>query len=212
LPAPADHHLRRVLRLRPGSLLTVTDGRGGRASAVLTADGVDVGGWEHEARPPAIVLHPGLAKAGKLDLVVEKATELGVGVIAPVVCERSEVRWDAGKAAARVARWRTIAVSALEQSRGVWLPQVEPPALFADVITSGTGFVFDQRGCTGSASLETDPPERAVVGPEGGLTDGELQAAQDAGWTIVSLGPRVLRTETAAIVAATLIARAHRLL
>ncbi len=198
-----ERHLRTVLRLRDGAVLSLTDGAGAVADAVLAADGAEATRWRTVAAPPAVTVHPAVSKGGKLDLVVEKATELGVRRIAPVLCERSERRWDAAQLAARRDRWRVIARAALAQSRGAWLPDVAVPLPLPDVLDDGPpGLLLHPGG--GTVDWAATVAARVAVGPEGGFTDDEVTLARDAGWWVGGLGPRVLRTETAAVVVASL--------
>ncbi len=209
LPPAADHHLRRVLRLRPGAAITVTDGAGGFAPAVLTGSGAEVGAWQDVPREAVVTLHPALTKGAKLDLVVEKATELGVGAVRPVVCERSERRWDGERAAAALRRWEAVAAAALTQSGSVWLPTLSAPLALGDVVSSGTGVLLDPAGRSGEEALGETRPLALLTGPEGGFTDGERTLAEAHGWTSVRLGNLVMRAETAAVVGLALVQAAH---
>jgi len=205
------HHLRRVLRLRPGDPLTLTDGRGRHSPGVLTTDGVVTEKWSSAVERPQVTLYVAVSKGSKVDFVVEKATEIGVAAIVPVMCERSERRPDKARSEARVQRWRTIAVSALEQSRGVWLPEIAGPEAFDDAVgeVCGRSAVLLHPGAGGGAAgILGAAPASVAVGPEGGFTDGEVATARSRGWRVCGLGDRVLRTETAAIVAAALAAAA----
>ena len=203
LAAVDERHLRTVLRLRDGAALSLTDGAGAVADAVLVPAGAEASRWRRVAPPPDVTVHPAVSKGGKLDLVVEKATELGVRRVAPVLCDRSERRWDAAQRAARRDRWRTIARAALAQSRGAWLPEVAAPRPLADVLGAGApGLLLHPGG--GTVDWTSAAAARVAVGPEGGFTDDEVTLARDAGWSVGGLGPRVLRTETAAVVVATL--------
>ena len=192
----ARHHLQRVRRLRVGAALTVTDGAGRWRWCRLAADGAAAPDGEvHDvARPaPRVTVAFALTKGEKPELVVQKLTELGVDRIMPFRAARSVVRWDPDRAAAHVGRWRVIARGALEQSHGCWLPEV-----------TDVGDV-DALAAAGAARLdrEGDPPSLArsvvAVGPEGGWDDTERTRLPDA----VTLGPHVLRAETAALTAGT---------
>ncbi|MFN8103391.1 MAG: RsmE family RNA methyltransferase [Acidimicrobiia bacterium] len=197
--APAvDRHLRRVLRLRDGACVSVTDGRGGAADAVLTPGGLEVGTWSTKPEPPRVVLWAAIGKGSRFDLVVEKATELGVASIRPLVCSRGEQR------EAKLRRWDAIARSAVEQSRGRWLPEVCEPVDLTTALRAAKGVVLHPGARGGATLVMRLQPSHIAVGPEGGFTEPEIEAAFDAGWTVCGLGPRVLRTETAAVVAAAL--------
>lgn len=199
--SPSDrHHLERVLRLRPGEEVTVSDGRGRwrrcRFGPQLEPDG-DV---REEPRPePPITVAFALTKGEKPEWAVQKLTELGVDTIAPFTAARSIVRWTPEQAAAHTERWRRIAREAAMQSRRVWLPCVEEVADFAAVagVAGPQGAALAHPG-GGPPSL--DRPT-ILVGPEGGWSDEELAA----GLPPVSLGPHVLRAETAAMAAGALL-------
>jgi 16S rRNA (uracil1498-N3)-methyltransferase len=201
---PADaRHLRTVLRLRDGAVLSLTDGAGCVADAILVPDGADVTLWRTEPPPPEVTVHPAVSKGAKLDLVVEKATELGVRRIVPVLSERSERRWDADQRAVRSARWTAVARAALAQSRGAWLPAVTEPTTLPELLDDADpGLLLHPGGAR--VDWGTACAARVAVGPEGGFTDNEVSAARAAGWHVGTLGARVLRTETAAVVAAAL--------
>lgn len=203
LSPAAARHLRSVLRLRDGAPLSVTDGRGSLCKGVLGRDGIRITSeWVGSPRPSDLVLHPGVSKGRKLDLVVEKATELGVAEITPVITARTERHRESATSGAKVDRWRAIARSALEQSRGAWLPSIGVPVSISDALSAGRGVLLDPSGA--SVDWGARRAARLAVGPEGGFSDEELEEAEGAGWDIRSLGSTVLRTETAAIVGAAL--------
>lgn len=207
----ARRYLADVLRLAPGAALEVFDGRGGRYPAEIGPGFEWVALGAREAAPPAAVelaLVVALAKGEKMDLVVQKATELGVARVLPFEAERSVVRLEAGKGEERAARWRRIAAEAARQCGRADVPEVSPPSPLARglaVLAPGTrAFVFHP----GGGRLEgggAPASVAAVVGPEGGLTDAEVRACEEAGAVRAALGPRVLRAETAAIVAVALL-------
>lgn len=196
-----DHHLRRVRRMRPGAEMTVTDGAGRWRSARL---GSDAGTFESdgevvtvERSAPPLTVAFALTKGTKPDLVVQKLTELGVDSIVPFTAEHSVVRWSHDKAAAQHQRWTSIARSALEQSRGVWLPVVEPLAAFADVVGRGASLL--DRGGDDIGADDTF----VAVGPEGGWSTAERDAAPRR----VGIAATVLRAETAAIAVGAVLAQ-----
>ena len=214
LPETAGHHVSRVLRLGAGDELTVFDGRGGeyRATLVLVSRAaveVDVGAHDPVERESAldVELGQGICKGDRMDLVVQKATELGVGTIRPIVCERTVVKLDAARAERRIAHWRAIAVHAAQQSGRTRVPEVaEVEGLGAWLARSGAGpaFVLSPRADASLSDLAPPAPGetvRLLVGPEGGLAAREVERAGAAGFAGLRLGPRVLRTETAALVA-----------
>ncbi len=210
LGAEARRYLEHVLRLAPGARIEVFDGRGGRYQAEIEPGFESVRLGPREEAPPApveIALLAALAKGEKMDLVVQKATELGVARILPFAAERSVVRLDPAKGEARAARWRRIAEEAARQSGRADVPEVRPPAslpqALADLPPGTRAFVFHRGGgpLAGGAAATL----AAVIGPEGGLTEAEVRACEAAGAARASLGPRTLRAETAAIVAVTLL-------
>ena len=173
--------------------------------------------------PLDLTLAQALAKGEKFDFVVQKAAELGVRSIAPLVTENADVKLSDERAEKRAERWRRIALEALKQSGGRRLLDIRPPAALADFIAAITPdeeaamppalLVFSERGgmAISKALSEFSHTRRVVaaVGPEGGWSDGELGLFESRGARMVTLGPRILRTEMAALVAVTLIQ--HRL-
>lgn len=210
LTPEAVHYLRDVLRLAPGAALELFDGAGGVYAALVEEGfgGLTLG--DRRTARPALSLRLlfALAKGEKMDLVVQKATELGATHLAPFAAERSVIRLEADRAAARVERWRRIASEAARQCGRADVPEVRAPmslaAALAAVPSDHARFVFHPGG-------EPFPPDHvptgvaAVVGPEGGLSDAEVEACETAGARRISLGPRVLRAETAAVVATALL-------
>ncbi len=206
----AQRYLADVLRLAPGASIEVFDGRGGRYAAAIEDgfESVRLGAREVSPGPGAeIALLVALAKGEKMDLVVQKATELGAARVLPFEAERSVVRLEPAKGEERAARWRRIAEEAARQCGRADVPEVRPPASLArslaDLAPGTRAFVFHPGGASLGAAAA--PAFAAVVGPEGGLTDDEVHACETAGAIRASLGPRVLRAETAAIVAVALL-------
>lgn len=196
--SPDDrHHLERVLRLRAGEEVTVSDGAGGwrrcRLGPVLEPSGPR----NLQPRPgPPITVAMAVAKGQRPEWAVQKLTELGVDRIIPLVTARSVVRWPAGATSGPLERWRRVARQAAGQSRRVWLPEVADAAPFAEV-SRYPGATLAHPGGRGPALARPV----VLVGPEGGWDERELQA----GLPRARLGPHVLRTETAAVVAGALL-------
>ncbi len=209
----ARHYLRDVLRLGPGASLEVFDGRGGAWEATVLAgyQEVALGAARAAPAPAAVVwLLVALAKGEKLELVVQKTTELGVARVVPFAAERSVVRLEPEKGEDRARRWRRIAEEAARQCGRADVPEVDAPApleaALAVVPPGFATFLFHPGGMPLSGAAPSPAGGyAAVVGPEGGLTDGERAACARAGAREASLGPRVLRAETAAIVATALL-------
>jgi len=213
LDASAAQHAVAVLRLSVGAPLTLFDGRGGEHPATLTrvakssVQALVGANRATELEPPfPLLLGQALAKGERMDLVVQKAVELGATAIAALATERSEVRLDAERAAKRVLHWQGVVRAACEQSGRNRLPEVRAPQAldaFLDALLGGARkLVLAPDG----APLRVLPRPSAaglvlLVGPEGGLAEAELARAEGAGFVRASLGPRVLRTETAALAA-----------
>jgi 16S rRNA (uracil1498-N3)-methyltransferase len=219
-------HLVNVLRLRAGAEVFVFDGAGREFRCIVAAARGRAGRTTLEVvqevepqrpeSPLALTLAVALLKGEKFDLVVQKATELGVVRIVPVVTARGDVRLRAeGEADARVARWQRLALEAAKQSGRARAPTVSAPLALESLLTSeadisSARLFFTERD--GGGLLETINSElarsfslTALVGPEGGWADEELAQARAAGWQLVTLGGRTLRAETAAIVVTTLL-------
>ncbi|HET6953059.1 MAG TPA: RsmE family RNA methyltransferase [Acidimicrobiales bacterium] len=187
------HHLTRVLRLGPGSDVTVGDGAGRWRPARLaeSSEVVVAGDVVADARPdPPVTVAFALVKGDRPELTVQKLTELGVDRLVPFVAERSVVRWEPAKAQRQAERLAGIARHAAMQCRRTWLPRVDPLASFADVAALPGAALADRDG---------DPPTlahpTALVGPEGGWAPAE----RAVGLPVVGIGPLVLRAETAAV-------------
>lgn len=210
LTPEATHYLRDVLRLAPGAELELFDGTGGAYPAHIEEGFALLRlGPRREARPAlALRLLVALAKGDKMDLVVQKATELGATAICPFGADRSVVRLDRDRGEARAERWRRIAAEAARQCGRADAPEVaQPSSLSAALAALPAGFarfVFHPGGEPLGAASPV-PGVAAVVGPEGGLSPAEVDACEAAGARRVSLGPRILRAETAAVVATALL-------
>jgi 16S rRNA (uracil1498-N3)-methyltransferase len=210
LTPEARHYLRDVLRLAPGAEVEVFDGEGGAyAGELLPGLEALALGPRREARPALpLWLLVALAKGEKMDLVVQKATELGATRIVPFEGERSVVRLAAEKGRDRAERWRRIAAEAARQCGRADAPELDAPCALAAALEAVPApflrVVFHPGG--DRLPAEASPAgAAAVVGPEGGLTDDEVAACEAAGALRVGLGPRVLRAETAAVVAVALL-------
>ncbi len=213
-----SRHLREVLRLRDGDEAFVFDGQGREFSCLVKDAGRGNGGAMLEIReevtpaspesPLVLTLAVSLLKGEKFDLVMQKATELGVHAIVPVSAARSDVRVrDARDVEKRVARWQRLALEACKQSGRARIPQIHSPVEFSELVqrefaSDEIRLMFSERDGRGLAAIAGEVRPNAVialVGPEGGWDDDEISLAAKSGWTIVTLGGRIVRAETAAI-------------
>ena len=220
LPAAAAHHALRVLRMQAGDPLMLFDGQGGEWQAELVGK-VGVGGTARVAlcefidgdneSPLSLTLVQGLPAGDKMDWVIEKCVELGVTAIQPIAAKRSVIKLSAERMTRRVAHWNAVAVAACEQCERNRVPTVAPildlPQYLAcaklqNEAQNGTRealWLMLAPGAQGVLRILDKPtgPVGVAIGPEGGWEEGEMRAAQAAGFKTVQLGPRVLRTETA---------------
>jgi len=209
LPEAVAHHATRVVRLGPGDALTLFDGTGGEYTATIVGSGrrgvsVRIEAFDPVEResPLAIVLAQAIAASDAMDYAVRKATELGAAAIQPLVTERSAPLPAGERGERRLAHWRQIVVAACEQCGRNRLPAVRAPRALSDWLADRPdgGVVLAPEGASSLAALPA-APRALLIGPEGGLAAGELAAARRAGFVAVRLGPRVLRTEPAAVAA-----------
>jgi|SRR6185369_6567062 16S rRNA (uracil1498-N3)-methyltransferase len=205
LTADEARHLRDVLRLKAGDEVYVFDGVGREFRCTVTRQAAElhIEAEVDPAKPESqLQLNLGVAllKGEKFDLVVQKATELGVKRITPLVTRHADIHLrDQYDAAKRVARWQRIALEAAKQSGRAFVPEISLPVAFDALSPDGLCVMFSERG---GESLETLPPSEtitAVVGSEGGWSDEELQSARARDFHVITLGGRILRAETAAI-------------
>ncbi len=208
-PGPSQH-LARALRMQVGDALLLFDGRGGQYPATISTidrKQVSVTLAAHEAfeveSPLPVQLAIGMSRGDRMDWVVQKATELGVTRITPLAAERSELRLKGERAEKKRAHWQQVAISACEQCGRNRVPAIDAPMTpgkwLADC-DADLRLVLHHRAdpapavaAPGSAAL--------LVGPEGGLSEAEIAAAEAAGFVSLRLGPRILRTETAPLAA-----------
>lgn len=214
LPEQAAHHAARVLRLRIGDAVALFDGNGsawqGRimdvGRSVLVAIEASAPGIAEPALQ--ITLVQALPSGDKMDWVVQKAVELGVAAIQPVAARRSVVKLDGDRARKRVLHWQEVAIAACEQCGRDTVPAVLPLLDLNHYLTrerkeDERRFLLDPIG--GHRLRDMDRPYgplSLLIGPEGGLEEGEIDVARSVGFASLQLGPRVLRTETAGLAAA----------
>lgn len=214
LPDTAAAHLVRVLRLREGDACVLFNGDGrdydarlreaDKRGALAEITGVRTVDNESSLR---IVLLQGIARGEKMDLILQKATELGVAGIVPVDAERTEVRLHGERLRKRVEHWRNVVISACEQSGRARVPQVAAPvsiaAIAAAAVDATRRLTLDPGGELTAATLSIDTPATVAIaiGPEGGWSPRDREALRAAGFEGLRLGPRILRTETAGLAA-----------
>jgi 16S rRNA (uracil1498-N3)-methyltransferase len=211
LPPEAAQHVGRALRLKAGDAIVVFDGRGGEYDATIQRIDkerveVKVGAWRdvEVESPLAVGLVQGLPEADKMDWIIQKAVELGVAWVQPIVCDRSVVRLSGERAARREAHWRRVAVAACEQSGRNRVPEVRPTIGFQSWIavpSPAPRWMLAPRATPIASMSAPKGPLELLVGPEGGLSERERDLALSQGCEAVGLGPRVLRAETAPVAA-----------
>ena len=213
LPSAETHHAARVLRLKPGDLVVVVDGAGNAYRSEVARLGARGGEVRVHAEvrdfgEPSVrlTLALGLSTGMKFDGVIQRGTELGVSRFVPLATDKSQVKLEEPKRVkARLNRWTKVAISAMKQSRRSCLPQISAPVRFVDFLKQydreDEGLIFHP-----TANARLFQPEMLddrvkritlLVGPESGFSDDEAEAAVSAGFQAVSLGRRILRTETA---------------
>jgi 16S rRNA (uracil1498-N3)-methyltransferase len=217
LPAVTGAHLAKVLRVRSGEEVVLFGGDGREfAGSIESVRGSRVRAAVGECRevdresPLAITLVQCVPRGDRMDFIVQKATELGVHRIVPVLSQRSVVRLDATQAESKAAHWRAVAVNACEQCGRNRLPAVEPPRPLLTYLGSSRDtqaraqvlrLLLDPDSSSSGPAPVVETAVQIAVGPEGGFADEEFEAFRLSGFGTVKLGPRILRTETAAIAA-----------
>ena len=200
--------MRDVLRLKPGDEVYVFNGVGREFRCTVSSTARDsaelrIDAEVEPAKPESqlqLNLCVALLKGEKFDLVVQKATELGVSKVVPLITRYADVHLrDEADAAKRVARWQRIALEAAKQSGRAFVPEISAPAAFDSLSVDGLVVVFSERDGGALSSLIPSQSVTALVGSEGGWSDDEIESARARNFHIVTLGGRILRAETAAI-------------
>jgi len=214
LTSDEARHLREVLRLKPGDEVSVFNGAGKEFRCAVVQARREFAELELQEEieaaraesPLKITLAVALLKGEKLDLVVQKGTELGVNEFVPLITRYADIKLrDKSDAVKRVARWQRIALEAAKQSGRALVPKVGEPKPLGYVLNlSEQCFLFSERGGHGLTQMDTDEVT-AIIGSEGGWSEEELDEARAAGAQLITLGGRILRAETAAIAAAVLL-------
>ncbi|MEO8401213.1 MAG: 16S rRNA (uracil(1498)-N(3))-methyltransferase [Gammaproteobacteria bacterium] len=215
LDESATHHLARVLRASVNDAVIIFNGQGGEYSGVITRidkKSVTVSIHEHATRdaesPLNIWLAQGISRGEKMDYTIQKAVELGVKKIIPLFTERCNVKLDNERSEKRLLHWQSIVVSACEQSGRNRIPEIlQPQSLDAWLETVQADYCFVLSPHTDQKLKTLAVPQQAsvvlLIGPEGGLSEREIERARLRNFLPLNLGPRILRTETAAVAAIT---------
>jgi 16S rRNA (uracil1498-N3)-methyltransferase len=212
LPPESATHVAKVLRARSGDDLVLFCGDGrelaGRISSVRGSRvmvTVGHGALVERESPLAVTLLQCVPRGDRMDFIVQKATELGVRRIQPVLSQRSVVRLDEAQAQSKAAHWRAVSIGACEQSGRNRLPAIDVPrqliGYLGEAAPAGMRLVLDPDDGAPAAAWSAGTAVEVAIGPEGGFTPDELEAFRIAGFNRISLGPRILRAETAAIAA-----------
>ena len=215
------NHIKNVLRLKIGDKIIISNnGTSNLCKIESFSDSSVIAVIEQEnyndtSLPISVTLFQGLPKSDKMELIIQKAVELGVDEIVPVEMARSIVKLDGKKADSKISRWQAIAESAAKQSKRTAIPTVNSVISFVDAIklAKDMGVLIvpyeNKDGMTATLSalksIKRDMKIGVMIGPEGGFDDNEIALAESAGGKVVSLGKRILRTETAAITALSMI-------
>ncbi|MDP1573541.1 MAG: 16S rRNA (uracil(1498)-N(3))-methyltransferase [Coxiellaceae bacterium] len=215
LHANASHHLLQVLRKKAGERFWLFNGNGGEFEATLVSASkktacVEIGNFFERQTESALHIHLGqaISRGERMDYAIQKSVELGVSEITPLFTEFCQVQLSDNRVEKRVAHWQMIAVSAAEQSGRCSVPFIHMPVTFADwIIQSHQQKIIccpkvEKNNFTGNNVIKNSS---LTIGAEGGFSDREVAAAFDQGFQAMSLGPRILRTETATVVAMTLL-------
>lgn len=212
LRGEAVAHLGRVLRLGPGADVTLFNGEGGEWLATIEALDRDrvslrVAGHcpSHRESPLDLTLAQGISRGERMDYTLQKGVELGVSRIVPIASERSVVRLSAERGERRMEHWARIVQAACEQCGRTRMPRLLPvttlAAWLSGVVPGLKLLLVRREGACRLSELAPDPSITLLIGPEGGFAEDEASAAERAGYRALRLGPRVLRTETAAVAA-----------
>ncbi len=215
LEETASHHLSKVLRMQAGRELVLFNGEGGEYAATISevskkyvSAGIGAYTAANRESPLQLELAIGVSRGERFEWVLQKATELGVTKITPLITERTEVKLGGERQEKLIDRWQHILISACEQCQRNLLPQLAAPIHINDWLPSVTAelrFVLHHRDSK-TLPAEQQPQSLALlIGPEGGLSDSEIAQAQTHHFAALTLGPRVLRTETAPVAAISLV-------
>jgi len=210
LPDSAVRHLQ-ARRLRSGDGLVLFDGTGGEYTATLVdlqrrraQARIDIHTARESEAPVAVTVLQGISKGERMDYAMQKATELGVARVIPVVSERCVVRLDNERWKKQQRHWQAVAIAACEQCGRNRIPSVEAPCTLETALAEVDGLpgvIFDTEGDRAARDLQPVAQLATLIGPEGGLAPAEIQQVADLGWQRIRLGPRILRSDTAPVAA-----------
>lgn len=215
LDRTASNHAIRVLRLRTKDQLIVFNGQGGEYLAVIetvrrNSALIKIKTFHDISRESSLIIHlgQGVSRGERMDYVIQKAVELGATEITPLFTEYCNVKLTSDRLVTRLIHWQKVAISACEQSGRCIVPKINPPQFLEQWIRHSTGLCFV---CHPAESIKSKLPVTSdnrmmlLIGPEGGLSNQEIKKATTFGFQILTLGHRILRTETATVVALTLL-------
>lgn len=211
LPEAIFRHAVQVLRLKAGAVIQLFDGNGHEYLAELTqvakreAQAKLTGEIANQSESPLqVTLLQGISRGERMDFAIQKAVELGVQKIVPVITERCNVQLGGDRADKRWAHWQGVLISACEQSGRALLPELTAVVDLNSALTDAVSdckLVLDPAATQRFNALAKQPSVTLLIGPEGGLSDAEIDAARQSGFTAIQFGPRILRTETASAAA-----------
>ncbi len=216
LSAGPSHHLLKVLRAKPGAPVEIFNGKGAWARGSLCDSStkkvarvnVDTFGTTSNESNVYTTMLLGISKGDRFEYALQKATELGVNVVVPILCERSEFKLSGERLERKMDAWRKLCISACEQAYRYELPIVKAPSLLNDALAADCSeeqWVLHHRAAVAIDPTLTPKSISFVIGPEGGLSEDEISLCEQYKFHSTLFGPRVLRTETAPIVALSLI-------
>ncbi len=214
LPNELSHRLKRVLRLKPGSLLTVFNGCGTEFSAKLTGyeknsaiiELLHIQNNQSES-PLKTELLLGISRGERMDYAIQKSIELGVNCIKPIFTKYTEVKLSGSRLEKRLLHWRGVCISASEQSGRASIPEINTPKLLSSTLSEDkedkTKLLFQPQATMSLKDISIAPCSKIslLIGSEGGLSNDEITLAKQHGYSAIQLGPRILRTETAPLAA-----------
>lgn len=209
-PGPSAH-IARALRMQTGDCLTLFNGRGGEHAATVEAVGkktvsVEIGPRRDRDTESPLAIHLGIAisRGDRMDSIVQKATELGVQSVSPLLTERTEVKLKGDRADKKRLHWQQIAIAACEQCGRNRLPEVNPLQSLTQWLgttDANRKYVLHHRALCNTGHAEPSASIALLIGPEGGLSPAEITQSEQSGYQSLKLGPRVMRTETAPLAA-----------